>query len=157
MGDRKRQNLVLTVAGKAYQVAVQEKIPGKRDVLEVSVDGQQYIVGIKTSSTGEQIVEEIRPISSKPDIGAAPVPVIPAKEKEKWKADHSGIVPAPIPGRVIHVKTKVGDRVKVGDVLVILEAMKMHNDVTAPKSGEIRSIVKEGTVVNFGDDLAIIE
>jgi biotin carboxyl carrier protein len=157
MADRKRQDLVLTIDGKEYQVAVQEKLPGKRDVLEVSVDGQQYIVGVKASSEGMQIVEEIKPLPPKPDIGAAPVPVIPEKEKEKWKADHSGIVPAPIPGRIIHVKAKVGDRVKVGDVLVILEAMKMHNDVTAPKAGEIRSIVKEGMVVNFGDDLAIIE
>jgi biotin carboxyl carrier protein len=57
-----------------------------------------------------------------------------------------------MPGNVLDVKVAVGAAVKAGDVLVILEAMKMENEIVAPKDGTVVSVnVAKGDVVNVGD------
>jgi glutaconyl-CoA decarboxylase len=62
-----------------------------------------------------------------------------------------------MPGSVLRLKVKVGDSVNEGDVLLILEAMKMENEVTAPKAGVITAIsVAAGTNVNTGDPMVVI-
>lgn len=69
-----------------------------------------------------------------------------------------GAITAPLPGVVKAIKVKVGDQVKVRDVLLVLEAMKMENDITAGKSGIVKEIkVTEGQSVNTGETLLIIE
>ena len=69
--------------------------------------------------------------------GAAPVPVN-----------------APMPGTILDIKVKAGAAVKAGDVVMILEAMKMENEISAPQDGTIASIdVRKGDTVNSGDVL----
>ena len=64
----------------------------------------------------------------------------------------------PMPGSVLEVKVKVGDSVSEGDVLLILEAMKMENEVTSPAAGVVKSInVSVGATVNTGDTMIVIE
>ena len=64
---------------------------------------------------------------------------------------------APMPGTILDVKAAVGDTVKAGQPIVILEAMKMENDIVAPADGKVTSIlVKKGDSVNSGDVLATI-
>ena len=61
-------------------------------------------------------------------------------------------VNAPMPGNILDVKVKPGDSVKAGDTLLILEAMKMENEISAPQDGTIASVnVRKGDVVNSGD------
>ena len=61
-------------------------------------------------------------------------------------------VTAPMPGNILDVKVKAGDSVKAGDTLLILEAMKMENEISAPQDGTIASVnVRKGDVVNSGD------
>ena len=63
-------------------------------------------------------------------------------------------VKAPMPGNILDVKVKAGASVKAGDVLVILEAMKMENEIVAPQDGTVASInVNKGDNVNSGDVL----
>ena len=58
----------------------------------------------------------------------------------------------PMPGNILDVKVKAGDSVKAGDTLLILEAMKMENEISAPQDGTIASVnVRKGDVVNSGD------
>lgn len=65
---------------------------------------------------------------------------------------------APILGTIVDVKVKVGDRVKVGEVLLILEAMKLENEILSPRNGVIKKIhVSRGKTVNSGDLLVVIE
>ena len=65
---------------------------------------------------------------------------------------------APMPGKILEIKTKIGDQVEAGQPLVILEAMKMENVMTAPASGIVKEIpTKVGVNVNQGDPLVIIE
>lgn len=65
---------------------------------------------------------------------------------------------APILGTIVDVKVKVGDRVKVGEVLLILEAMKLENEILSPRNGVIKKIhASRGKTVNSGDLLVVIE
>ena len=63
-------------------------------------------------------------------------------------------LPLPMPGNILDVKVAAGASVKAGDVLVILEAMKMENEIVAPQDGTVASInVHKGDTVNSGDTL----
>lgn len=66
-------------------------------------------------------------------------------------------VRAPLPGVIADVKVAVGQEVKAGDVLLVLEAMKMENEVVAPVAGTVRQVlVDRGAAVNAGDPLVVI-
>ncbi len=68
------------------------------------------------------------------------------------------IVEFPIPGKIISVSVKVGDKVKEGDTLCFLESMKMENPILAPVTGKVTKVVlSPGQVVNSGDLVATIE
>jgi len=70
----------------------------------------------------------------------------------------TGAIRAPLPGKVVSIKCSVGDSVKVGDTVLVLESMKMENAIMAPKSGRVKEIpVGEGTNVALDDVLLIIE
>ena len=67
------------------------------------------------------------------------------------------VVKAPMQGNIIDVKVNVGDKVSSGDVLVVLEAMKLENDIIAPVSGTVKAVnVSKGQTVNNGDKLVVI-
>jgi len=67
------------------------------------------------------------------------------------------VVAAPMPGKILKVVTTVGAKVNNGDVLLILEAMKMENEIMASVSGTVKEIrTKEGDSVNTGDVLVVI-
>ena len=80
---------------------------------------------------------------------AAPAPAAPV-------AAGANVLEAPMPGKVLEVKVKVGDAVKNGDVLVILEAMKMQNELCAGADGTVSDIrVAAGGTVNTGDAILV--
>ncbi len=67
-------------------------------------------------------------------------------------------ITSPMPGTILELRKNVGDSVNEGDVLLILEAMKMENEIMAPTAGRISSIaVAKGASVNSGDLLVVIE
>jgi len=102
---------------------------------QVSVNGEDY--------TTEIIDEHVRKlIKAKPEL---------IRRKEL-------VVTAPIPGLVIEVEVKEGDQVKQGQGLMIVEAMKMQNEMKAPRDGIVKKVlVKRGQTVNSRDALVIIE
>ncbi|NUQ55378.1 MAG: biotin/lipoyl-binding protein [Dehalococcoidia bacterium] len=74
------------------------------------------------------------------------------------KAGRKGGVAAQIAGRVLSVRVKPGDAVKQGDVLLILEAMKMENEIKAPADGAVKEVlVAEGARVAEGETLVVVE
>ena len=102
-------------------------------------------------------VEEVGGVASAPVAAPAAAPVAPkaapapaaapAAPKAAGKAG-SVTVKAPMPGNIIKVNVKPGDAIKKGDVLVVLEAMKMENDVCAPEDGTVASVeVTKGATV----------
>ena len=86
--------------------------------------------------------------------GAAPVAAAAPKAAAPAGAAGAVAVKAPMPGNILDVKVAAGASVKAGDVLVILEAMKMENEIVAPQDGTVASVnVNKGDTVNSGDVL----
>jgi pyruvate carboxylase subunit B len=120
----------------------------------VEVDGESFEV--KVYSTG---AVALAPVSAAPagsdDAPAAggPAPVPPA-----GRAAGDGALTAPMQGLILKVMVAPGEAVKLGQVVAVLEAMKMQNDLTATKSGTVSEVyVEEGTVVTPGQVLMLIE
>ncbi len=91
--------------------------------------------------------------------GAAPAPAAAAPAPAPAAAAPAGgeQVTSPMPGTILDVKVSQGASVKKGDVLMILEAMKMENEIMSPKDGTVAQIVAaKGATVNTGDPLVVI-
>jgi biotin carboxyl carrier protein len=68
------------------------------------------------------------------------------------------VVVAPMPGKVIRLKVQAGDTVETGQGLVVVEAMKMQNELKSPKAGTVKALhVKEGSSVSAGEALLVVE
>jgi biotin carboxyl carrier protein len=75
-----------------------------------------------------------------------------------FKAEGRQTITAPMPGKIVKVFAKVGDEVAEGQGLVVVEAMKMENELKAPKAGKVTEVlVKEGVTVENGANLVVVE
>jgi len=111
----------------------------------VNVNGQSYDVSVEELAGG-QTAPAATPVA------AAPAPV--AQAAPTAAVAGAGTVKAPMPGTILSVKVSTGQQVKAGDVLLILEAMKMENEICAAGNGVVTQIrVQSGTTVNTGDPL----
>ena len=131
---------------------------------KVLVNGQPYEVVVEEVKDTAGQVSPAQQVASPPVAPqAAPVAPQPAPQPAAAPQSPSGggggaSVTAPMPGSVLQIKVKVGDSVSEGDVLLILEAMKMENEVTSNASGVVKSInVSVGATVNTGDTMIVIE
>ena len=97
------------------------------------------------------------PVAAAPvAVAAAPVAAAPAAAAPAAVAAGT-VVEAPLPGNIFAIKVKQGDAVKAGDVLIVIEAMKMENEVCAPSDGVVKQIaVSKGAMVATGDTLVVI-
>lgn len=126
------------INGNDYQVTV-EGI--ENNIATVIVNGETYSVRME-----EEKKQDLHPVVVKP----APVPATVAPKKYSVKA--------PLPGVILDVTVKVGDEIKRGDTVVILDAMKMENNITSDRAGKISEIcVQPGMSVMEGTDLVIFE
>ena len=83
--------------------------------------------------------------------------VVASAPKAAPKAAGATTVSAPMPGKVLSVNVKAGDAVKSGDVLLILEAMKMQNEIMAPADGTVSDVrVSAGQTVATGDVMIVL-
>ena len=117
----------------------------------ITVEGKTYEMDVELLSSSGAPVQPVK-VQSKP---AAPAPVAAAPKAASKPAEvTSGSVVAPMPGTVIKILKNAGDEVKAGDVVLILEAMKMENEITAPAGGTLASVnCTEGGTVAGGDVL----
>ena len=115
----------------------------------ITVNGVAYDVTVEEKNGG--VVSAPKAVEKSAPVASAPVASAPqAAAKEGNVA-----VSAPMPGKILAMKAKEGDSVKAGDVLLVLEAMKMENDIVAPQDGVVASInVKVGDSVESGAKLA---
>ena len=105
----------------------------------------------------EVTVEETGATNQAP---AASAPVAPKAPKAPKASGKQGSVKinSPMPGKILNVKAKAGDSVKKGDVIILLEAMKMENEIVASQDGVLASVnVAVGDTVEAGDVLATLE
>ena len=93
------------------------------------------------------------PVAAAP-VAAAPVAAAPAPAPAAASLAAGEVVKSPMPGNILKINVSQGQTVKEGDVLIILEAMKMENEIMAPRDGVVASVnVTKGATVNTGDVL----
>ena len=128
---------------------------------KVTLKGKTYEVEVERGEA--MIIDEYEAYAPAPaavaaPVAAAPVAAAPVAAAPAAAAVAAGTpVTAPLPGNVLSVKVNVGDAVKAGQLLVLIEAMKMENEVLAPADGVVKQIVaNKGAVVATGDTLIVI-
>lgn len=120
-------HLSLIVGNKSYDVTIENKNI-------VSVNGEAFQVKVE-----DEKVQQLARLRGK---------IVRIEEL---------YIAAPMPGLVVEVEVGVGDRVKVGSGLIVIEAMKMQNELKAPREGVVKEVlVKKGMSVNGGDTLVVI-
>lgn len=115
----------------------------------ITVEGKTYEMDVELIGANGAVVAPVAkaaaPVVAAPKAAPAPVAAKPAEVG-------SGSVVAPMPGTILKVLKATGDAVKAGEVVLILEAMKMENEITAPVDGTIGSLnLTEGSTVAGGD------
>jgi biotin carboxyl carrier protein len=122
----------------------------------ITVNGQTYVVTVEEVAGGAAapvaaapVIEAKKPVAAAPAAPkAAPAPAAGGKVK----------VTAPMPGNIVKVCVSAGAAVKKGDVLCVLEAMKMENEIKAPEDGTVASVaVNSGASVSSGDVLVTLD
>jgi len=143
------------VDGVDLDVAVEDAGPG----LLVLRDGIQQTIA-QVDGTAPKLTVELRRPGADPVVVAAEVTDAGKAEVEAAKAAHAAgpvTLRSPIPGRVAKLLAKAGDKVAAGQTVVVLEAMKMENELRAPRGGTVSEIrCAEGAPVEAGQDLATI-
>lgn len=133
------KHYTITVNGNTYEVSVEETN------------------GVPVGNTAP--IQAAAPVSSVPIAAPTPAPVAPTPEAPAPKAGTSAVgavqILSPMPGKIVGIKVTEGKTVKKGDVLLILEAMKMENEIVAHQDGTITSInVTVGQSVESGSLLS---
>lgn len=130
----------VTVNGIPFEVEMKQPVKSSKQKVKLT-DGQNNISASSVASAGSAA-------GSSSDSASSSKQATPAAGKP---------VVAPLPGTINEIKVKVGDKVNTGDTVVVLEAMKMQNNIDAETSGTITSInVNKGDAVMEGDTLVTI-
>jgi len=120
--------------------------------LKVTIDGRTYEVDVEAAEP-EVAVQAPRQFAVQPApvrLPAAPAPAAPPVEQGA-PVDEKKVCRSPVSGIVVRVAAQVGQTLQTGDVLIVLEAMKMETNITAPNAGKIASIkVNQGDAVQSG-------
>lgn len=119
----------------------------------ITLDGKTYEMDVELLGANGAVIAPAKvaaPVAAPAAVAPKAAPA-PAAAKPAANAG-SGSVVAPMPGTILKVLKKDGDAVKAGDVVLVLEAMKMENEITAPVDGAIASLsLAEGSTVGGGD------
>ena len=124
----------------------------------ITVNGTTYEVVVEEAGEVASAPVVQTPVAQAPAAAPAPAPAAPkASAPTVSGSDGANKVTAPMPGTILDVKVSVGQSIKKGDVICVLEAMKMENDIPAPCDGVVASIkVQKGSSVNAADVIATI-
>lgn len=129
-----------TINGNKYEVTIGEI---NDNIVSVEVNGENYSVEMEKEEVAQQ---------------PAPVAAVAQPKSNKPASTGKTSIKAPLPGVIREIKVAVGDTVKDGQTVLILEAMKMANNIDTEVSGTVVNVcVQAGETVMEGDDLVIIE
>ena len=140
------------INGNEYNVAV-NSIAG--NIADVTVNGKNYQVEVDNAQAPAAPVQAAPAVTAAPAAPSAPVQAAPAAASAPKAAAGAGkAVKSPLPGVILSVNVKVGDAVKAGQVVAVLEAMKMENDIQAEFDGTVTAVsvakgdsILEGAVI----------
>ncbi len=131
---------VITIKDRPYHVVIKKM---QTDTAVVEVNGSEYVVGVERTFKRHVQPLEVKPVrkQTQPEQTVSPSPL-------PGKTVAGNEVVAPLPGLILSVQVKKGDRVSAGQTLLKMEAMKMENEIKAHRSGTVAGIlVKEGDSV----------
>ena len=138
----------MKVNGNDYEVAVKD-VNGQN--VEVEVNGHPYQVELAEAPKAEKP----KPVVARPAAAPSAPAAAPAARPA---AGAAGATKSPLPGTVLSVNVTVGQSVKAGDVAIVLEAMKMENNINCGKDGVVKAVyVQKGDNVLEGADLLLVE
>ena len=141
-----------TINGNQYEVAIGDVSIGEiaDNIANVTVNGEEFKVEMEPEPEPEKKVVVRKPAEA----AAAAEP----SEGGSANVNTNNAIKAPLPGVITAINVAVGDEVKAGDTLLVLEAMKMANNIEAEKDGKVVAIcVKPGQSVMEDDALVVIE
>ncbi len=127
---------------------------------KVTLNGRTYEVEVEAGKA--MLLDEYEAIAPAAPTAptapaAAPVPATPAAPAAPAVTGAGEVVPSPMPGNILKVNVAAGQAVKSGEVLCVLEAMKMENEIMAPKDGTVTQVlVSKGSTVETGAPLVVI-
>lgn len=128
----------------------------------ITVDGTSYEVEVEELGAGE--AGPAKGAASKPTVQAPAAAPVEKEGKKGTPPEPTGAaeegtetVSAPMPGKILKVAVRTGMEVKEGDLLLVLEAMKMENEIFSPAGGKVTEVkAHEGDSVNTGDTLVVL-
>ena len=137
-----------TINGNKYEISIE----GIEDnIAKVRVNGEEYKVEMEKEPEPEKKKVVVKPVTPQPAHATSSASASP-------KANANNAVKAPLPGVIGEVKVAVGDKVKIGDTVVVLEAMKMANNLDTEKAGTVTAVlVQPGESVMEDTPLVVIE
>lgn len=128
---------------------------------KVTVNGQSYEVEVEeigSVTAAAPVPAAATPVSAAPAVTPAAVKAPAATAPKEPIPEGAPTIKAPMPGKISALKAEPGQTVARGDVVVVLEAMKMQNDITAPQDGTIVELrVQVGDSVKTGDILVVLK
>lgn len=138
----------MKINGNDYEVAVKD-VNGQN--VEVEVNGKAFTVELAEAPKAEKP----KPVVARPAAAPSAPAAAPAARPA---AGAAGATKSPLPGTVLSVNVTVGQSVKAGDVAIVLEAMKMENNINCGKDGVVKAVyVQKGDNVLEGADLLLVE
>ena len=159
-----------------YQTDIQIYDDGSR--VHAEIDGREYTLEVReTGGSGYLLMADAAVfdcrVDGRPESGKAIGVIVGATQYSVTlddpkrlraafgvvaPADAAALIVAPMPGQVVRVLVSVGDQVETGAGIVVVEAMKMQNEMKSPKTGTVVTLnVEVGATVNAGDVLAVVE
>ena len=138
----------MKINGNTYEVAVKD-VNGQN--IDVEVNGKAYSVELAEAPKAAP-----KPVVKRPAAAAPAAPT--AAPTARPAAGAAGATKSPLPGTVLSVDVTVGQSVKAGDIALVLEAMKMENNINCGRDGVVKAIyVQKGDNVLEGADLLLVE
>ena len=149
---RSRDGLQVTVDGRPVAV---DAVLAERDVLSLLVEGRSY--DIKREQTGQSEHVIVRGISFTAEV-RDPRSLRARRAAAAGSTEGPKKVVSPMPGKVVRILAPAGTKVEAGEGVIVVEAMKMQNEIKSPKAGTVQQVLaQEGAAVNAGEALAIVE
>lgn len=160
-------SFVVKVDGKFVNVELAAEKPNLEGAFTINVNGETYQIELPKIDRDKTVTVKVEEATFKAELKTPerkpavmtfePVASMPTKKATATKQVTDGAVVAPMTGRILSVRVKKGDQVQAGQILCILEAMKMENEITTPKSGTVQEVyASEGSSVSEGDPLFTI-
>jgi biotin carboxyl carrier protein len=161
------KSFTIMIDGKTRRVEIDPSNLSPDKPFTIKIDGKAYQIEMPIAEQAKEIPVKVYEAVFKAEIRAParkigfatfqPTTAAPTKKTAANKQILEGAVAAPMTGKIVSLKVKKGDQVKAGQVLCVIEAMKMENEILAPKPGTVNDvIVSEGSSVSEGDLLLTI-